>query len=432
MKPRIVITGIGIVGTFTEQTDQSGESAEVAHKDSSAKRFFERLCNGDSAVEPHFDPAIKWPCAWINFKAEAHFSKMQLLGLDRTTQLALVAARRALFNAGLAHIKSLGDEASLYYGSGAGGSESTVLAHAQYNARSWEFTPVQGLQDKKLLTVPAAMMHAGAAQVGIDLGIQGECMTYSTACSSSAVALGEAFWRLRDGSGRPGAPKIALVGGAESMLQAGVLQNWGELRVLTKSQCRPFCKERDGFAMGEGAAFLVLERLEDATARHASIWAEIVGYGQSNDATHITKPDSKGQSRAMRYALKDAGIEPRRINVINVHGTGTLAGDVTEAESIHAVFEEATANIPISATKAATGHWVGAAGALEAAMTAMSLHQEKVPPMCNSAAIDESLGLNVITGQAEKLAEYEYGMSNSFAFGGNNVSLIFAKWKAQA
>jgi 3-oxoacyl-(acyl-carrier-protein) synthase len=425
MTERVVITGIGIVSTFTD-SDGLGVAMQDGVKDNSAERFFQKLCAGECAVRPHPDASIPWPCAWIDFDADLHFSKMQRLGLDRATQFAMLAAKRAVSNAGLTFKEVRGESTSLYFGTGAGGSESTELAYGQFYGKAWCYAERDSLQSKKPLTVPAAMVHAGAAQVAIMLGMQGECITYSTACSSSAVAIGEAFRKLRSSSTAESSTKLALVGGAESMLSPGVLNNWAELRVLTKSKCIPFCEGRDGFAMGEGAAFLVLERQGDAEARGAKIWGEVVGYGQTNDATHITKPDSAGQARAMRIAMQDAGLKPEQIQFINAHGTGTLTGDAVEAESIAQVFGEETASVPISATKSATGHWVGAAGVLEAAITVMSLHRKKVPGICHTAKADPSHSLDIVIGSVREVSSCQCGVSNSFAFGGNNVSLLFS------
>jgi 3-oxoacyl-(acyl-carrier-protein) synthase len=425
MTERVVITGIGIVSTFTD-SDGLGMATQDGVKDNSAERFFEKLCACECAVRPHPDASVPWPCAWIDFDADLHFSKMQRLGLDRATQFAMLAAKRAVSNAGFTIDEVRGENTSLYFGTGAGGSESTELAYGQFFGKAWGYSERDGLPNKKPLTVPAAMMHAGAAQVSIMLGIQGESITYSTACSSSAVAIGEAFRKLRASSDFEHAPKIALVGGAESMLSPGVLNNWAELRVLTKSRCIPFCEGRDGFAMGEGAAFLVLEKHRHAIARGAKIWGEIVGYGQTNDATHITKPDSAGQVRAMRNALQTAGLKPEQIHFVNAHGTGTLTGDAVEAESIAQVFSEHNASLPISATKSATGHFVGAAGALEAAITLMSLHQKNIPGICHNVTLDSSLDSGLVIGCALEIKSLEYGASHSFAFGGNNVSLLFS------
>lgn len=220
--------------------------------------------------------------------------------------------------------------------------------------------------------------------------------------------------------------QYALVGGAEAMLQPGMLHNWSELRVLTKRQCIPFCAGRDGFAMGEGAVFMVLERESHARQRQAPVLAEIVGYGQSSDALHITKPDAAGQARAMRTALADALLAPEQIDMINTHGTGTHTGDVVEAQSMQQVFAQHLQAIPISATKAATGHWVGAAGILEAAISILSLQQNLIPGIPCEASKDPEIDADVVIGKPRRTTRMQYAMSNSFAFGGNNVSLLFS------
>lgn len=425
MSGAVVVTGIGIVSAFTDPVEFSND-CEFSSSENSAQRLFEKLCAGATAVRPHALSEIPWPCAWIDFRASQHFSKMQLLGLDRSSQFAIVAAKRALAHAALSNTDVAGEQTGVYFGTGAGGAESTELAHAQYYASSWQYQNRGQLPNKKPLTIPAAMTHASAAQVGIALGVQGQCITYSTACSSSAVALGEAFHKLKHAPAQQGVMQYALVGGAEAMLQPGMLHNWSELRVLTKHHCIPFCTGRDGFAMGEGAVFMVLELESHARRRQAPVLAEIVGYGQSNDALHITKPDAAGQARAMSAALADAQLAPEQIDMISAHGTGTLTGDVVEAQSMQQVFAQHLQAIPISATKAATGHWVGAAGILEAAISILSLQQNLIPGIPYVASKDPEIDADIVIGKTRRTTRMRHAMSNSFAFGGNNVSLVFS------
>jgi 3-oxoacyl-(acyl-carrier-protein) synthase len=320
MKPRVFITGIGIISAL------NGAASSLSPQNS-AEEFFENLCNSISGIAIACANLHTLPLAAVTYDPEAHFSKMQLLGLDRTSQLALIAAQRAIKNAQLNEKMPMGEQVGLYMGCGSAGTESTEHSYANFFKAGSEL--------KKPLTVPAAMMHAPASQVAIKYGIQGECLTYSTACSSSAVAIGEAFWRFRDGQSRSNAINVALTGGAESMLMPGMLSNWREMRVLCKVNSRPFSTDRDGFAMGEGAAMFVLETEQSAMRRGARPIAEVIGYGSSNDASHITKPASRGQALAMKRAMEDARVNADQVGYINAHGTATLAGDKTEAESIH-------------------------------------------------------------------------------------------------
>lgn len=409
MRPRVVITGIGL------QSPLGG----------SAQEFFGRLCAGESGIRPHPDPAIGIPVGWVAFDASAHFSKMQLLNLDRVSQLAVVAALDAVRNAGLDTEQALGEMTGVYFGTGHGGAESTEHAYAKFFG--------VGGEKKKLLTIPAAMVHAAASQVALRLGVQGECQTYSTACSSAAVAIGEAYRRIRDGY-----IQTAIAGGADCLLTPCILENWSAMRVLcvdpsaaggqTGTGCRPFSSDRTGFAIAEGAAVFVLETLAAAQARGAQPLAEIVGYGVSNDATHLTRPNAAGQALAMRRALNDASLQPTDIGHINAHGTATQAGDTAETQSIKAVFGPHAYRIPVSATKSAHGHLMGASGAVELVATIMALQQQTVPPTTHWATPDPDCDLDYVPQVARSVTGLEYALSNSFAFGGNNAALIVKRW----
>jgi 3-oxoacyl-[acyl-carrier-protein] synthase II len=347
---------------------------------------------------------------------------MQLLNIDRVSQLAMLAAKRAVADAGLEHPEDLGENTGVYFGTGMGGAESTELAYAKFfNA---------GGEKKKLLTIPAAMTHAPASQVALAHGVRGECQTYSTACSSSAVAIGEAYRRIRDGH-----VTLALTGGAECVLTPGILDSWAAMRVLCSDPadapgtgCRPFSADRTGFAIGEGAAVLVLENLDHARARRARALAEVVGFGVSNDATHITKPCPVGQALAMRRALDDARVGPADIGYINAHGTATRAGDVAETRAIKTVFDDKAYEIPISATKSAHGHLMGATGAVEFLAMVLALGEQCVPPTTHWTVPDPECDLDYVPGMGREIEGLEYALSNSFAFGGNNAVLIARRW----
>lgn len=405
LKPRVVITGIGIQSPLGR----------------TGPEFFDRLCAGESGIRTHPDPAITFPVGWVDFDAHAHFSKMQLLNLDRVSQFGVVAALDAVRNAGLNTEEALGEMTGVYFGTGAGGAESSEHAYAKFFGADGE--------KKKLLTIPAAMIHAPASQVALRLGVRGECQTYSTACSSAAVAIGEAYRRIRDGY-----IKIAITGGADCVLMPGILDSWSAMRVLcidpadqggeSGTGCRPFSAERTGFAIGEGAAVLVLETWEAAQARGIQILAEIVGYGVSNDASHLTKPNAAGQAMAMRSALTDAGLQPADIGYINAHGTATHAGDRAETQSIKTVFKDHAYCIPISATKSAHGHLMGATGAVELVATVMALQQQVVPPTSFYGKPDPECDLDYVPTKSRSVTDLNYALSNSFAFGGNNAALI--------
>ncbi len=312
MVRRVVVTGLGVITPL-------GNSPEA---------FFLNLLSGKTGISIHPTQHLPRAVGTAEFSPELHFNKMQLLGLDRVSQFAVVAARQAVAQAGYDPDIVMGDEVGVFLGTGAGGVESTEHAYAKFfNA---------GGEKKKLLSIPAAMNHAPASQVALMLGARAECQTYSTACSSSSVAIGEAYRRIHDGYSN-----CAIAGGAECILMPGMLDSWMAMRVLCDDTddapgtgCRPFSSDRNGFAIGEGAAVLVLESLDAAQNRGANILSEIVGYGVSNDATHITKPNVDGQALAMQRALKEACIDPSQISYINAHGTATIAGDRTETASI--------------------------------------------------------------------------------------------------
>ena len=406
MKHRVVVTGMGIQSPL-------GDNAET---------FFSRLCAGESGIRAHPELAVTVQVGWVDFSPSDYFSKIQLRQLDRVSQLAIVAATTAAQDAGLNTTQALGETAGVYFGTSAGGAESTEHAYAKFFG--------VGGESKKLLTVPAAMVHAPASQVALRLGVQGECQTYSTACSSASVAIGEAFRRIQGGH-----MQIAIAGGADCMLTPGVLDSWADMRVLcsdplnsTGSGCRPFSANRSGFAIGEGAAVFVLETLASAEARGAQPLVELVGYGVSNDARHITKPHPAGQALAMRKALADANLSPHHIGYINAHGTATQAGDLIETQSIKAVFGEYARQIPISSTKSAHGHLMGATGAVELVATIMALQQQIVPPTTHCNEPDPECDLDYVPLVARQVIGLDYAQSNSFAFGGNNSVLIARRW----
>jgi 3-oxoacyl-(acyl-carrier-protein) synthase len=405
---RVVITGMGALSALG-LTVQS---------------CFDNLIAGHSGIRPHPTHALPVPVGYVDFDAGAHFSKMQLLGLDRVSQLAIVAAEQAMQQAQAAEAKLDRLQMGVFWGTGGGGCESTEHAYAKFFDA--------GGEQKKLLTVPAAMIHAAAAQVAMRFGIGGECQTYSTACSSAAVAIGEAFRRIQYGHW-----PMALAGGAEAPLVPGVMNSWMAMRVLcTDPQnapgtgCRPFSADRCGFAMAEGAAAFVLEDLEYAQVRGANILAEMLSYGVSNDAAHITKPDAKGQARAMQSALSSANLAPQDIGYINAHGTATHAGDMAEVQSIEQVFGSVAGGIPVSATKSAHGHALGAGGALEWAITIEALRRRVLPPTTHFTHADTGVSMDFIPHSARLAPSLQCAMSNSFAFGGNNAVLIARRWES--
>ncbi|MCC6314531.1 MAG: beta-ketoacyl-[acyl-carrier-protein] synthase family protein, partial [Thermomicrobiales bacterium] len=342
-----------------------------------------------------------------------HFDDRRADFIDRFAQFAVIAAREAVCSSGVEWTDELRETAAIITGSCVGGQ----------NTEDEGFVSVykQGGVRVHPLTIPKTMANAGASHISMEFGLTGPSYTISTACSSAGHAIGEAFWKVRSGM----AP-LAIAGGSEAPFSFGILKAWEAMRVVSPDTCRPFSRDRKGMILGEGAAMFVLEPLEAARARGAAIHAEIVGFGMSADACHITQPSKDGAARAMRRALADAAVEPARIGYVNAHGTGTLANDLTESAAIHEVFGERAGRLPVSSTKSMHGHALGAAAALEAAAAVIALRDGFLPPTANFTEADPECALDVIPGRAREAA-VEYALSNSFAFGGLNAVLAFRR-----
>jgi len=333
--------------------------------------------------------------------------------MDRFAQFAVIAAREAVKCAGVEWTPELRERAAIITGSCVGGQSTEDIG----------FQEVYKLGHNRVhpLTIPKTMANAGASHISMEFGITGPSFTISTACSSAAHAIGQAYWMVRSG-----ASDLAITGGSEAPFSFGILKAWEAMRVVSPETCRPFSKDRRGMILGEGAAMFVLEPLEAAQARGASIHAEIVGFGMSSDAGHITQPSSDGAARAMRAALRDASLEPDQIGYINAHGTATPANDVTETAAIRAVFNAHANRIAVSSTKSMHGHALGAAAALECLAATLALRDGVLPPTANYTEPDPECDLDVIPNQSRR-AQVEYALSNSFAFGGLNAVLALRK-----
>jgi 3-oxoacyl-[acyl-carrier-protein] synthase II len=270
------------------------------------------------------------------------------------------------------------------------------------------------------------MTSAPASWISIEHGLLGPSLTFSTACSSSSVAIGEAARRIQSGD-----LEVMIAGGAEAPLTFGVLRAWEAMRTLAtedtdnpSASCRPFSLNRSGLVLGEGAAFVVLEEWQHAVERGAPIRAELTGYGLTSDATHITRPSVQGQARAMQAALACAGLAPGKIDYINAHGSATPQNDATETQAIKQVFGERAYSIPVSSTKSIHGHLLGAAGALEFVIAVICLERRMVPPTMHLDIPDPACDLDYVAGAARHDVDLRAVMSNSFAFGGTNAVLI--------
>ena len=400
---RVFVTGIGLVSPHG----------------SDPGRAFDALMQGRSAIS--LWPANGLPpvvAAVAPFDASPWFTPLQLSGVDRVSQLAVAAASSALQDANGEPVAEP-DRCGVYVGCGLGGAGAMDEA---YRRRS------QG-QRVPPLTVVASMANAAAAHIAIRHGITGPALTYAVACASSSVAIGEAAKAIRYGE-----IDVALAGGAEAILAEGVVQAWQSLQTLATpdaddpaASCKPFAKDRNGFALGEGAAFLVLESEAHALARDARCYAELAGYGSSCDAAHMTKPDVAGQVKALAGALRSAQLTPRDVGYCNAHGTATQAGDVVECLALNQVWGDDIASLRVSSTKSMHGHLLGGAGALEAAITVLALHRRRTPPSAHCRDQDGGCDIELVKEPGRDAPGLEAAISNSFAFGGTNAVLAFRR-----
>ncbi|HUP29698.1 MAG TPA: beta-ketoacyl-[acyl-carrier-protein] synthase family protein, partial [Usitatibacter sp.] len=392
---RVVVTGVGAVSPLAL----------------GAQPFFSALREGRSAVgRLDADPASPLATrigAPVRYDVASRFEPAKRRMLDRVSQFALLAAAEALGQSRGALEGVDPAHACVLVGTGMGGAEATDDGYRTlYGEKSDRIKP---------FSVLLAMNNAAAAWIGLEHGITGPNLTYSTACSSSAVAIGEAFRRVARGESQ-----VAIAGGAEAPLTYGTLRAWEALRTLASedpadasASCKPFARDRSGLVLGEGAAMVVLEPRERALARGATILAEIVGYGLCTDASHITRPSVEGQARAMRLALEDARLQPADIGYINAHGTATAANDPVETAAIRAVLGARAHDVPVSSTKSMHGHLLGAAGALELVAALGALREGVVPPTMHLTQADPACDLDYVPGKARAVAGLEVVMSSS-------------------
>ena len=404
---RVFVTGIGLVSP---------------HGCDDPNQIFDKLYCGKSAIDLVCTETLGIKrsslVAPANFDPVGKIPKTQLLLMDRVSQMALLAANQALENAQLLSGNAKLASTGIYLGCGLGGSQTIEnVYHTLFVKKSCAVRPA---------SVPLIMPNASAGHISMYHKLGGPSQTYSVACASSSIAIGEAFRAIRDGYlGR------VIAGGTEAMLNFGSMACWDALTVLAKehpegayASCRPFSKDRNGLVLGEGAAMLILESEALVTARNIQPLAEIIGYGASSDSHNLTQPAAEGQVRAMRLALVDAKLDPTAIGYINAHATGTQAGDKIEIQAIKLVFAEHAKRIAVSSTKSMHGHLLGAAGALEFAITVMALQKGKIPPTAHLSQPDPDCALDCIPHVGRLFPTLKYALSNSFAFGGSNAVLI--------
>ncbi|MDH3320118.1 MAG: beta-ketoacyl-[acyl-carrier-protein] synthase family protein [Betaproteobacteria bacterium] len=411
MPRRVAVTGVGMVSPL-------GATAQASFDALLAGRSGLRLHAPAEAPKPLSLPA--GVCA--DFDPATLFGRARAGTLDRYSQLGIAAGQEAWRDAGLE--QSPGEDRESWgvaWGTGVGG--------ALVFERGYRDLFIGGRERLPPLTVVQAMNNACASHLAIQFGLGGSCATYSVACASAAMAIGEAFHRVRSG-----AAPVMLAGGSEAPLAYGVIRAWLALQVLAPGDaesaalaCKPFQRERAGLVLAEGGGALVLEDWARAEQRGARIYAELAGYGESCDHGNLVRPSSEGQARALRAALADAAMAPQEVDYVNAHATGTREGDTIEIAALAAVFGAHAAQVAVSATKSAHGHTLGAAGALAAAITVLGLHHGAVPAtLGEAAALDpECAGVTHVTGAARRGAQLRAALTNAFAFGGSNAVLAF-------
>jgi len=395
LRRRVLVTGMGAVS-----------AAGVG-----AAPLWQAARDGHSAVRPvqlHRDALnrVKIAAQALDFDPAAHLDAALIPSLDKFSQFALVAATEAVTQAGLTEAGPLGPRTAVIIGTGMGGATTIDDQHYRVYAMG---------QRPETLAIPRTMCNAAASQISTRHGATGPVFAVSSACSSATQSIGLGAMMIR-----AGLVDRALVGGSEAMITPSIFWAWEMLRVLSPDKCRPFSKRRNGMVLGEGAAVLLLEAADIASG---PALAEIAGYGTTSDAKDLVRPDATGAAASMRAALEDAGLGPEGVDYINAHGTGTVANDITESEALRRVFGDTLARIAVSSSKPVHGHALGAAGALEMVVTIMALREGVAPPTLNCEEPDPACGIDPVSEGARAMT-IRAAMSNSFAFGGINASLV--------
>ena len=415
MKRRVVLTGVGLVSALGLDTESTwsgllqGKSGvgPITHFD--ASDFSSRI----AAEVKDLDP--------LDYVDTKNARKMDLFIL-----YAIVASDVAVKSASLSVTKENAERIGVYIGSGIGGFGTIEAQHTNYlNKGPRKISP---------FFIPASISNLATGQVSIRLGTTGPNSATCTACSAGCHAIGDSFKIIERG-----AADVMIAGGSEAAITPMGVGGFAAMRALStrneepERASRPFDRDRDGFVIGEGSGIVVLEELEHARRRDAPILAEIVGYGMSGDAHHITAPpeDGSGAVRVMRATLEDAGVDPSEVDYINAHGTSTPPNDRIETRAIKTVFSDHAYKVPISSTKSMTGHLLGAAGGLEAGISALVLHHQIIPPTINLENPDPDCDLDYVPGTARE-AEIRYVLSSSFGFGGTNACILLKRYPDHA
>lgn len=412
MSRRVVVTGIGLVSALGNTAEETWGS----------------LLAGRSGIEniTHFD-ASEYPVRFAgevkNFNPEKFIAKKEVKKMDVFIHYAIAASQEAVDSSGLKITPENADQVGTYIGSGIGGFGIIEREHTKL---------LQGGPGKvSPFFIPSTIVNLASGNVSIRFGAKGPNSATATACASGAHAIGDSFKIIQRGDA-----DVMICGGAEGAITPMSVAGFAALRALStrnespQTASRPFDKDRDGFVIGEGAGVLILEEYEHARSRGARIFAEMVGYGMSSDAFHITQPseDASGAIRVMQNAIKDAGISPTDIDYINAHGTSTPFNDKIETFAIKQVLGEHAYKIPVSSTKSMTGHLLGAAGGLEAGISVLALYHQQIPPTINYETPDPDCDLDYVPNKMRQ-AKMQYVLSNSFGFGGTNAAVIFKRFE---
>jgi len=394
---KVVVTGLGVISALGPDRHH----------------FWSALSSGKSAIAdlagfPAETLKVSIGAQVQNFNPEQHFSNSLLPLLDRYSQFALLAAREAAADAGLDALQL--HRSAAVIGTGCGGKET--------DEETYQRLYREGKRRAHPLTIPRGMPSAAASQVSMQLGIAGPVFALSSACASANHAIAQAAALIRSGM-----VDVAIAGGTDAPFTFGLLKAWEAMRVLATDTCRPFCVDRQGLVLGEGAGMVVLESMAHAERRGANIHAELAGLGMSADAGHITDPSVEGAEKAMTAALQDAGMSAAEIDYVNAHGTGTQANDVAETRALRNVFAGHAEKLAVSSTKSMHGHALGAAGGLEFVATVLALKEGVVPPTANFTRPGEGCDLDYVPNEARRMT-VRAAISNSFAFGGLNAVLV--------
>ena len=408
---RVVITGMGTINPIGHNVNETWES--IKNKECGIQEI---SLIDSSTYKTKFDAEIK------NYDPNEFFDPKTAKRNDRYTQLGMIAAREAVKDSGITPENSDYSRIGTYFSSGIGGlttiQEQCKIYFEKGNTR---VSP---------LFIPMGISNMAAGTIAIEYGFKGESMSIVTACASSAHAIGEAYRAIQLGE-----EDIILAGGSEASINEVALAGFENMKALTHATevdraSIPFDAERSGFVMGEGAGAIILEELEHAKARGAKIYAELIGYGSTTDAYHITSPspDGEGGANAMARALRNANIKPEEVDYINAHGTSTHLNDAIETKAIKATFGEHAKKLMVSSTKGNTGHLLGGAGVLEAIISIKAINDSLVPPTINYKVKDEECDLDIVPNEPRK-ADIKVAMSNSLGFGGHNATIIVRKYE---